>query len=251
MFIFQRPFGARQFEEKENMEGNLIKILYVEDDPELADMIGKTLENAGYGVLHLSSGADLNSRVTAYGPDLIMLDVMLPRVNGFTLCKRLRSHFSGPILFLTGRGDDKDQVLGLRSGGDDYLIKPIGPELLVARLQALLRRAWSSNAVFDKALHCGPLMLDLSRREAWCEGARLDTTGREFEFLLFMVRRKGMVVSREEIYRGLYGATYQAFDRAVDVMVSRIRRKLEGATRKGGWLKAVRGRGYVFSGMAS
>jgi len=233
------------------MQGCLIKILFIEDDPELAGMIENTLKNHGFAVMHHTSGVDLAAQVTAYGPDLVMLDVMLPEVNGFTLCQQLRTGFSGPILFLTGCSRDQDQVRGLRAGGDDYLVKPIGPDVLIARIQALLRRAWSNNATLDKALRCGPFMLDLSCREAWCNGARMETTQREFEFLLFMVRRMGTVVSREEIYSSLYGVTYQDYDRAVDVMVSRIRRKLEEVSKRSGWLKAVRGRGYVFSEMAS
>lgn len=233
------------------MEGHLIKILFVEDDPELAEMIAGVLTAQGYSVMHRTSGEEIITQVTAYGPDLIMLDVMLPSVSGFTLCRRLRVDYAGPILFLTGRSADRDQVQGLRAGGDDYLVKPVNPEVLTARIEALLRRAYTGSSSFDHALRCGPLMLDLPRREAWWNGRLLETTGREFEFLLFMLRRKGQVVSREEIYSSLYGVAYQAFDRAVDVMVSRVRRKLEGVSQQRGWLKAVRGKGYVFSGMAS
>jgi len=218
------------------------RILLVEDDVPLASLLSEYLTGQGYSVEALHRGADVKKRVVAGHPDLIILDLMLPDIGGLELCRTLREGWRGPILMLTAMKDDVDVVAGLELGADDYIGKPVAPRVLLARIRALLRR--STSDLNSEMLAVGPLSVDVPARIALLEGSELDLTTTEFDLLILLVRRAGRVQKRDVLVEDLRGIGLDSFDRSVDVLVSRIRRKL-GVY--GDMIKTVRGLGYLLS----
>lgn len=221
-------------------------IFVVEDDIELAELTKEFLENEGYHILLESDGKIARDRILDTMPDLVVLDVMLPNMNGYTICQEIRPKFAGPILFLTARDDELDEILGLEMGGDDYMTKPVQPQLLLARVRALLRRAAGGRDATDRRIGLGDLTVDASRREAVVGEHRVDLTTFEFDLLWFLAERAGEVVSRQDIYQALFHYDYDGMDRSVDVYISRLRQKL-GASSDTFSIKTVRGIGYLLA----
>jgi DNA-binding response OmpR family regulator len=218
------------------------KILLVEDDVPLAALLGEYLSGQGYRVETLHAGAEVKKRVVAGSPDLVILDLMLPDMSGLDICRSLREGWRGPILMLTAMKEDADVVLGLELGADDYIGKPVAPRVLLARVRALLRR--SSSDLNSEMLESGPLRVNVPSRSATLNGELLDLTTTEFDLLTILARRAGRVQKRSILVEELRGIGFDSFDRSVDVLVSRLRRKLG---EHEGMIKTVRGMGYMLS----
>jgi two-component system response regulator RstA len=237
--------GKRSDQGADEEKRHVPKVLLVEDDRDLSDLMVEALGREGYDVEPVLDGGLAVERVRAVEPDLVVLDVMLPNVDGFTVCRRAREFYAGPILFLTAREDDADQVLGLELGGDDYLIKPVRPRVLVARLKALLRRV---DVAPDSAeIHAGPLVVNPRKRQVSLDGQPVKLTTAEFELLLFLAGNRGRVVARETLYRELRGVEYDGIDRSIDLRVSRVRGRLRAVAPDLDLIKTVHGQGYLLA----
>jgi two-component system response regulator RstA len=223
------------------------RILIVEDDAALAARIAEFLREHGFDAAIEGRGDRAVARILREAPGLVVLDVMLPGKDGLAVCREVRRSYLGPILMLTARGDDADEVLGLEIGADDYLAKPVRPRVLLARLRALLRRPVAAQARKAERLSVGDLTIDASAREARVRGAPVHLTSGELDLLFFFASRADEVLSRAVIYQELRGAAYDESDRSIDLMVSRLRLKLSAALDQRDVIKTVRGVGYVFS----
>ena len=226
------------------------RILIVEDDQRLAELTQDYLESNGLKVGVESDGARAVARVLEERPDLVVLDLMLPGEDGLSICKRLRPHYDGPILMLTARTDDMDQVQGLEMGADDYVCKPVRPRLLLARIRALLRRSDGGDVApaSGKRLTFGKLVIDNAMREAWLDGVTIELTSAEFDLLWLLASNAGRILSREEIFNNLRGIEYDGQDRSIDVRISRIRPKIGDDPMHPRLIKTVRSKGYLFVG---
>ena len=223
-------------------------ILIVEDDPRLAELTREYLESNGLRVTIEGDGALAAGRIIDEHPDLVVLDLMLPGEDGLSICRKVRDRYDGPILMLTARADDLDQVLGLEIGADDYVCKPVRPRLLLARIRALLRRREGVEAPppASKRIQYGPLVVDHALREAWLRGEGIELTGAEFDLLWLLTSNPGRIMSREQIFAELRGIEYDGQDRSIDVRISRIRPKIGDDPDHPRLIKTVRGKGYLF-----
>ncbi|MGM0571869.1 response regulator [Marinobacter sp.] len=232
------------------------RILIVEDDERLADLTREYLESNGLVVSHEGHGGNAVERIRNERPDLVVLDLMLPGEDGLSICRRVRPFYDGPIIMLTARSDDLDQVLGLEMGADDYVGKPVKPRVLLARIRALLRRASPAGTEGEAVatgsedepvrLQFNDLVVDRSMREAWLNNESIDLTSAEFDLLWLLARSAGRVLSREEIFTALRGIEYDGQDRSIDVRVSRIRPKIGDDPVHPRRIKTVRSKGYLF-----
>jgi two-component system phosphate regulon response regulator OmpR len=221
------------------------RILLVEDDRRLAEMVKNYLGGAGFHVTIARSGA---SGIALQGRevfDALILDLMLPDMDGLDVCRRLRAHTDLPILMLTARGDAMDRVVGLEIGADDYLPKPFEPRELLARLNAILRRARADTK--SEVLRFGRLEIDAGARQVRVDGETRTLTSHQFALLLLLARHAGRVMSRDAIMDLLRHERLEAFDRSIDVHVSRIRAAIEDDPKKPRRVITVRGAGYVFA----
>lgn len=226
------------------------KICIIEDDPELAEFMVRRLQTAGYDVRHESNGVLAVSLILREQPDGVILDLMLPGIDGIEVLKQIRPRYTGPVLMLTAKGEDQSHIQGLEAGADDYVAKPIHPRVLLARLQALLRRFIKSGGPSDQQVGFGALTIDAGRREVDWAQTPIELTSAEFDLFWFLCNRPGQVLDRETIYRELYQTQYDGYDRAVDVYISRIRQKLQKVAGDGDetiTLKTVRGKGYLLA----
>lgn len=225
------------------------RVLIVEDDPRLAELVREYLRDNGFEVAIEPHGDVAVARITETHPDVVILDLMLPGLDGLEICRRVRPTFDGAILMLTARGDEIDEVVGLELGADDYLAKPVRPRVLLARLNSLLRRHRPISAGEDEgdAMHVGALTIIADSRVARLDGELLDLTTAEFDLLLLLAGHAGEVLPRDEIYRELRGIEYDGLDRSVDLRVVRLRKKLGDDARQPRLLKSVRGIGYLLA----
>lgn len=223
------------------------KILLVEDDRQLSDLITEFLLNEGFHVKQEFRGDTAIKRVDLFSPDLIILDLMLPGKDGFSVCKELRPNYSGPILMLTAKSTDFDQVLGLEIGADDYVVKPVEPRVLSARINALLRRGRLPLGGKEAAeVQCGQLHINRGSRQVTLAGENIDLTSQEFDLLWLLSSRAGEVQNREYIYKAVVGREYDGLDRSVDVRISRLRKKLNDSNDTPFRIKTIWGQGYLF-----
>jgi two-component system, OmpR family, response regulator len=218
------------------------RILLVEDDRELAALTAAYLSKNGYKVDTVERGDRVLTRVAAHPPDLVVLDWMLPGLDGLSVCRTLRPVFSGRILMLTAREDEIDEIVGLEVGADDYLTKPIRPRLLLARIRSLLRR---EEPTACSAFERGALRIDPATRTASIQGEAIELTTAEWDLLHLLARHAGETLDRDRIYLELRGSSYDGIDRSVDLRVSRLRRKLSAAVDVE--IKSVRGVGYLLA----
>ena len=230
------------------MEQEAWQVLIVEDDQRLAELTREYLEANGLRVSIEGNGALAAARIINEQPDLVILDLMLPGEDGLSICRKVRERFDGPILMLTARSDDTDQILGLDLGADDYVCKPVRPRLLLARIQALLRRSEVPEATPEKLrrLQFGPLVVDNALREAWLNDNGIELTSAEFDLLWLLVANAGRILSREEIFTALRGIGYDGQDRSIDVRISRIRPKIGDDPDHPRLIKTIRSKGYLF-----
>ena len=225
------------------------RILMIEDDVSLASMVGEYLQAAG---MRVDTTHDAGSGLAALArlkPDAVILDVMLPDLDGFEVCRRIRATSSVPVLILTARGEDTDRIVGLELGADDYLPKPFNPRELLARLRAVLRRSAGAGVGprAPEALRFGRLEIDRATRRVTLGGAPCALTGHQFDLLWLLASNAGRVMSRDRLMEGLRGHALEAFDRSIDVHVSRIRAAIEDDPRHPRRIVTVRGAGYVFA----
>jgi DNA-binding response OmpR family regulator len=227
------------------------RILLVEDDARLAEMLSEYLGQAGYGVTIAALGATALSSLSRERFDAVVLDLMLPDMDGLEVCRRLRARDDTPVLMLTARGDAIDRIVGLEIGADDYLPKPFEPRELLARLRAILRRRVRDRETSDdpaaRPLTFGRLEIDPAARAVRLDGAPCELTGYQFDLLAVFARHAGRVLSREFLMDQAKGAELESFDRSIDVHVSRIRAAIEDDPKKPRRLLTVRAAGYVFA----
>lgn len=223
-------------------------ILLVEDDTRLSQLVSEYLKQHDFNVRCLSDGKTLLTSVKQNPPDLIVLDVMLPGDNGFTLCRKLRPHYDGPLLFMTAKNSDFDHVLGLEIGADDYVMKPVEPRVLLARIQALLRRSQSQQTSTENAssLHFGQLQIDYLARKVTLHAKDVPLTSHEFDMLWKLASNASQLVDRNTLYRELIGREYDGLDRSADVRISRLRKKLLDDPRHPYRIKTIWGKGFYF-----
>ena len=219
-----------------------MRLLVVDDDVELCSLLDEFLRREGYTVESVHDGKAGLEKALQGGYDLIILDVMLPGMDGFEILKRLRAQSRVPVLMLTARGEDVDRIIGLEIGADDYLSKPFNPRELSARVKAILRR--TDPKPNRGRIEVNGILLDPGTREVTVDGKLIEITTLEFDILEQLMRSAGRVVSRDDLMEGLYNRKATPFDRSIDMHVSHLRKKLEGGRPL---IKTIRGVGYQFS----
>lgn len=226
-------------------------VLIVDDDTKLTAMLKSYLEDQGYDVRVADGGIAGAQDALREPTDIVLLDVMLPDIDGFETCRRIREQSNVPIIMLTARGEDTDRIVGLEIGADDYVPKPFNPRELAARMKAVLRRAVREaprdGSESGEFIRIGDLVFDFEGRRLTKNDTPLELTSRQFDLLRILVERKGRVQSRSALMKELTGDEFDSFDRSIDVHVSRIRAAIEDNPKKPKYLKSVRGAGYVFA----
>ncbi|TDF35504.1 response regulator [Alteromonadaceae bacterium M269] len=230
-------------------DGVLGLIYLVEDDDQLAELTADYLRSQGYDVEREARGDLVMDNIPKIMPDLVVLDLMLPGKNGLDICRELRAVSDIPIIILTARTDDIDQIIGLEVGADDYVCKPVKPRLLSAKINALIRRS-QLNQVTPKAdancLNFGQLIVDVNKQNVQLEGEQIQLTTNEFSLLSIIAQNANSIVSRSELTQALRGFDYDGLDRTVDMLISRLRKKLKDDTEKPYKIKTVWKKGYLF-----
>ena len=219
------------------------RVLIIDDDERLTAVLTEYLARFGFTVSAAARPTTGLRLLKAEPPDLLILDVMLPEMDGLAVCRKIRETSRVPIIMLTARGDVVDRIVGLELGADDYLPKPFEPRELVARIQAVLRRG--TDEATDR-VRTGSVEVNWATRTASLNGRALDLTTAELELLGFLMRHRGRVLNRERIIEGTHGINWEAYDRSIDVLVSRLRQKLGDDPRRPAYIRTVRGVGYSF-----
>lgn len=219
-------------------------ILIIDDDEKLCQLLNDYLSVNGYSVVSSFHPEDGLKKLKAQNPSLVILDVMLPEMNGFEVCRRIRHTHSVPVIMLTARGDVTDRIVGLELGADDYLSKPFEPRELLARIQAILRRA--STKTLSGSRRFGALSVDMMKKTASMDGRSLELTTTEFEALALLIENPGMVLSRDQILDALRGMECDSYNRSVDITMSRLRQKLNDNPKAPMFIRTVWGTGYAF-----
>ncbi|MBD0838394.1 MULTISPECIES: response regulator transcription factor [unclassified Streptomyces] len=225
------------------------RVLVVDDDPTVAEVVSGYLDRAGYVVDRAGDGPDALARAAAHWPDLVVLDLMLPGMDGLEVCRRMRGRGPVPVIMLTARGDEDDRILGLEVGADDYVTKPFSPRELVLRVESVLRRARPAQQPPSPVLHAAGLSVDPAARRAVKQGTELALTIREFDLLTFLVRHPGRVFSREDLMREVWGWDFGDLS-TVTVHVRRLRGKVEDDPARPRLIQTVWGVGYRFDASA-
>jgi two-component system OmpR family response regulator/two-component system response regulator RstA len=222
------------------------RLLLVEDDAPLASMVADFLAPHGFDVSIEGRGDTAVDRIIEENPEAVILDVNLPGLDGFAVCKAVRPDYRGTIVMLTARGEEVDEVVGLEVGADDYMAKPVRPRALLARLRTHLRRVTPAEQA-SKPITVGSLVVDVARRSAEIDGAAVDLTTAEFDLLNLLTRHAGRTLSRDDIYQQIHGMKYDGVDRSIDLRVSRLRKKLGDDPARPRRIKSVRGVGYMLA----
>jgi DNA-binding response OmpR family regulator len=225
-----------------------ILALLVEDDARLAALTKEYLEGHGVAVVHVADGRRGQEEALTGRYDAVLLDLMLPGKDGLEVCREIRARSDVPIVVLTARGEEADRVMGLELGADDYLAKPFSPRELLARIRAVVRRAKGRAGPARDLVRVGSLIVDPSARRVTLRGREVALTGYEFALLEALARRAGRVLTREQLMELSRGTAEEAFDRTIDVHVSRLRQKLGDDPKHPRLIKTVRGAGYVLAG---
>jgi len=225
------------------------KILIVDDEKNIVDILKFNLKKEGFTTVEAYDGEQGLEMALNQKPDLILLDIMLPKMDGFTVCRKIRETLSTPVLMLTAKEEEVDKVLGLELGADDYITKPFSPRELIARVKANLRRAVADENVKNtgSVINCGDLTIDVDRYEVQRNGEVIELTLREFELVKFLALQPGQIFSRESLLEKVWGYEYYGDVRTVDVTVRRIREKLENDPGNPAYVMTKRGVGYYFN----
>ena len=223
-------------------------ILLVEDDIRLSALITEYLQNNGLQVETQFRGDDAVENIIRSQPDLVVLDIMLPGLDGFEVCKQVRQHYSGPIMMMTAKDEDIDQVVGLEIGADDYIVKPVQPRLLLARIRALLRRSppKAEPQTKHESLEFDNLSIANNSRTVSLNQQNVEFTTTEFDLLWLLASNAGNILSRDQISEALSGIEYDGLDRSIDIRISRLRKLLHDDPNNPRGIKTVRGQGYLF-----
>ena len=224
-------------------------ILIIDDDEKLNILLKNYLKDFGFQIITATRPREGLRLLEKHEPDLVILDIMLPEMDGFETCKTIRKSFKTPIIMLTARGDVMDRVVGLEIGADDYLPKPFEPRELVARIQTVLRRL--NRVPPDELLQFGELEIDVPKHKVQLRGEAVQLTTTEFIALTFLARNPGRVLDRDQILDELKGIEADAFNRTVDIVMSRLRQKLQDDPKQPTFIKTIWGAGYVFIGKPS
>ncbi|OGI43094.1 MAG: two-component system response regulator OmpR [Candidatus Muproteobacteria bacterium RBG_16_64_11] len=223
-------------------------LLVVDDDPRLRELLARYLGEQGFRVSAVADGAAMDALLARARPDLVILDLMLPGEDGLSIARRLRARDNTPIIILSARGEDVDRIVGLEVGADDYLPKPFNPRELLARIRAVLRRpATASPATTDGIHRFGPFTLDVTRHTLVRDGQEISLTAGEFALLRVLAGHPNRVLTRDQLIEHLKGYERSAFDRSIDVRVTRLRRKIEDDPAAPRYLRTVWGEGYLFT----
>lgn len=226
----------------------MARILIADDDVELCELLTEYLTSEGFRIETVNDGESAVDRVLEGDFDALVLDVMLPQLNGFDALRRIRRRSTTPVLMLTARGEDVDRIVGLEMGADDYMPKPCNPRELSARLRAILRRtAGSNNAAAETKLTVGDVMLDTAARKVTCGGEEKSLTGAEFKVLEALLLKSGEIVSKAQLAQFALGRRLTPYDRSIDVHISNLRKKLGPHPDDSQRIKTVRGAGYQYS----
>ncbi len=221
-------------------------ILVVDDEPRIVQLARDYLEHAGFEVLTATDGPTALATARMRGPDVIVLDLGLPRMDGLDVARAIRRDSAVPIIMLTARADETDTLIGLELGADDYMTKPFSPRELVARVRAVLRRVGGDLAHAD-VVHVGDVELDMPRMRVTVGGRRVELTPTEFQLLATLARQPGRVLTRAQLLDAIHGVAFESFERAIDAHVKNIRRKLEPDPRSPRYVQTVFGVGYRFA----
>jgi DNA-binding response OmpR family regulator len=223
-------------------------VLMVDDDHRTVELVKLYLERDNYQVITAYDGLDALAKAKAAKPDLIVLDLMLPGLDGVSICRQLRELFSVPIIMLTARTTEQDRVVGLDSGADDYMTKPFSPRELMARIRAVLRRMADESLASPPApIDCGPIHINPVSREVTVNARPVELTRIEFQILWTLAGEPGRIFGRDQLISKVFGYDYEGFDRVVDVHVHRLRRKLEPDNDKSTLIQSIYGEGYRLS----
>ncbi|MBT2656910.1 response regulator transcription factor [Bacillus sp. ISL-18] len=227
------------------------KVLVVDDEQSIVTLLQYNLEQAGFEVVTAMDGAEGKRLAETESPDMIVLDLMLPKLDGMDVCKKLRQqNIMTPILMLTAKDDELDKILGLELGADDYMVKPFSPREVIARVKAILRRAqFQTEAASDsdqaeEQIQIGKLTIYPGKYEAFFQENQLELTLKEFELLLFLGQNKGRVLTRDQLLSAVWNYDFAGDTRIVDVHISHLREKIEKDTKKPAYIKTIRGLGY-------
>jgi len=225
------------------------KVLVIEDEPSIVTLLQYNLNKAGFHVITASDGEEGLNKALTENPDFILLDLMLPKMDGLDVCKELRlRHIDTPILMLTAKDDEFDKVLGLELGADDYLTKPFSPREVVARVKAILRRTSKTSSAEKQEdsskIQIGELVISPDQYEVYMNGEALEFTPKEFELLVYMAKNKGRVLTRDQLLNAVWNYDFVGDTRIVDVHVSHLREKIEKNSKKPLYIKTIRGMGY-------
>ena len=221
-------------------------ILVVDDEPRIVQLARDYLEHAGFDVITAADGPTALAAARTRGPDLVVLDLGLPRMDGLDVARAIRRDSAVPIIMLTARAEETDKLVGLELGADDYLTKPFSPKELVARVRAVLRRV-DGDLVHADVVRVGEVELDVPRLRVTVAGRRVELTPTEFQLLLALARQPGRVLTRAQLLDAIHGVAFESFERAVDAHVKNIRRKVEPDPRAPRYLQTVFGVGYRFA----
>jgi two-component system, OmpR family, response regulator len=227
------------------------KVLIVEDDANLLETVKYNLHKDDYDVVTASDGEVALEVARKEKPDIIILDIMLPKLNGFEVCRILRKEMTVPILMLTAKVDETDKIVGLEIGADDYMTKPFSMRELMARIRAMLRRVKMTEAPLVKepaSIKIGDIELDIARHHAALSGTALELSPKEFDLLAFLVKNKGLVFSREQLLEKVWGYDFAGDTRTVDVHIRWLRQKIEADAGHPQYLVTIRGTGYKLEG---
>lgn len=222
-------------------------IILVEDDVRLAALIKQFLRQQNFIVTVLNSGENAPQLILKHQPDLVILDIMLPKMDGFTICRELRKSYDRPIIFLTAKDSDFDHVLGLEIGADDYIIKPVVPHVLLAHINVVLRRTSKKIQSIHEEINIGNLTIHKKSRKVYLQQQSVELTSHEFELLWLLAVNAGEPLSRDFIHEKMIGREYDGIDRSVDVRISRLRKKLGDNTTSPYKIITIWGKGYLFS----
>jgi two-component system alkaline phosphatase synthesis response regulator PhoP len=227
------------------------KVLVVDDEQSIVTLLQYNLEQAGYEVITAMDGEEGKRLAETESPDLLVLDLMLPKIDGMEVCKQLRQkNISTPILMLTAKDDELDKILGLELGADDYMVKPFSPREVIARVKAILRRTQFQNEApleddkSDGQIDIGKLTISPEKYEAYFNGDILELTLKEFELLRFLAQNKSRVLTRDQLLSAVWNYDFAGDTRIVDVHISHLREKIEEDTKKPVYIKTIRGLGY-------
>jgi DNA-binding response OmpR family regulator len=223
-------------------------VLVVDDEPKIVDVVREYLEHAGFAVRTAGDGPAALERARALAPDLIVLDLGLPGLDGLDVARQLRRSSRVPVIILTARGDEVDRIIGLELGADDYLVKPFSPRELVARVRAVLRRVDEHDTTADdQPLVWGDLVVDPARRRVTVAGRPVELTPTEFDLLAHLARQPGRVFTRAQLLTAIHGVAVESYERAIDAHIKNLRRKLEPDPRHPRYVLTAHGIGYRFT----